>query len=656
LRLISAIVFCVAALIWASSAQARPWRFDDFSAFTLLGDLQLSPDGTRALVNVTKFDLRHIGFDQRETVVDMASGSIKPLFSKSAIHVDHARWSPDGRTIAFLSGKDGDELNVVSASGGTPHRLIPGRFVRFSWSPNGTRIAAIETTTQSGPAKRSISMWVNPEVTIDASDVPAQRTLWVIDVANRAQRRLAQDSYSYGGPATDNDPSWSPDNRKIAAIRQPSPFYAAFERAQYVSVDVATGAVAQIVPERFFAYPGSAAPRYAPQGDAIAYLHTWDGKLAARQDVYDSSRDVSAPLDLDFWSCASSQMAWRGTHILASALDGVAMRLFDFAPGGPIATLTPGAGSVGDFSVSASGRIGVLYSTPQSQAEVYDLTSSGLRQVTHIGKLPSGVDLARTKVLNWSDAAGHTLNGQLALPANPRGAPVIVNPHGGPQCADDNSFDPFSQYFATNGYVFFRPNPRGSDGYGDWSYKAIVNDWGAIPMFDVMAGLDALLAQGYGDTNKLFIEGGSYGGYLTSWIVTHSNRFHAAVAEVPVTDLRLHYTLSESPNITRRFFGSHPIADSVDVMERESPVHFASNMNTPLLIVSGLRDTRAPYPQALEFYKALLDNGKDARMLVYPQAGHGPSDPAGILDDLGHTAGWFASHGGLATPDAILPP
>lgn len=649
----------LAALLTTQTAQARPWLLRDAASFTFISDLQLAPDGAHAIVGVQRIDVAAMTFSAEEDVLDMASGQVRPLLRNPRIPIDRARWSPDGSRVAFLSHtKNGAQLDVVAVPGGEPRVVLKltQDVIGYAWSPDGTRIAAVQAQPSARAVQAGPSMWVNPDVTIAAGNLPAQRTLWLIDVAKGTERRIVRDTYSYGGPATDHDPSWSADGRSIAVVRQPTPFYAAFERAQYVSVDVASGAVRSLLDAPFFAYPESAPPQYAPAGKSVALVHTWDGRLASREDLYVDGNDLSASLDRDVWSCGGSQIAWNGRHVIASALDGVSMRLFELSPGAAPRALTPLDGSVLLYSVSRNGRIALAYSTPEKLVEVYALENGALRRVTHLNRLPEGVDVAKTTLLTWSDGRGHTLGGQLTLPANPKGAPVIVEPHGGPQCSDDNEFDALAQYFATNGYVYFRPNPAGSDGYGDWSYKAIVGNWGERPMSDDMTGVDTLLRDGYGDPSKLFIEGGSYGGYLTSWIVTHTNRFRAAVAAVPVTDLRLDYTLSESPNITKRFFGMHPIAENQDLMRRESPVEYASQMNTPLLIISGLQDTRAPYPQALEFYKALLDAGKDVRMLVYPQAGHGPNDPAGIVDFERHILGWLQAHGGPALPGAILPP
>jgi dipeptidyl aminopeptidase/acylaminoacyl peptidase len=190
-----------------------------------------------------------------------------------------------------------------------------------------------------------------------------------------------------------------------------------------------------------------------------------------------------------------------------------------------------------------------------------------------------------------------------------------MEPHGGPQCADDYSFDPIAQYLASNGHAYFRLDPRGSDGYGDWSYKSLVDDYAAGPMADDLAGLDAVIGSGVGNANRLYIEGASYGGYLTSWIITHTNRFKAAVAQVPVTDLLLEYTLSDDSNIERRFFGQRP-AGNQRLLREQSALTYANAEHTPLLIIIGLRDMRAPLPRV-------------DRVLQNPARGRSPGQAAG---------------------------
>ncbi len=570
------------------------------------------------------------------------------------------RWSPNGSKIAWLrtTKGDADAIVITDARGHAPTALTAGprSVLTFTWSPDGARIAAVETAPQPHAASAPRIHWMTPES--DYRDTtPLERNLYVIDVATKRERQLTHDTWSYGGPETDHDPSWSQDGKKIASVRQPSPVYGDFEHAQYVAIAVSTGAIHDLVGHAFFAYPGSVAPLFAPSGSAVAFAHTWDGLLPSREDLYVGDRDVTASLDRDLWSCGGGGAQWQGTDLIANLMDGVSLRLYRVGSTADAPRpLTSRDGSVEAFSAAPGGRIAYSWTTPTAPTELYVLDPGKTpRQITHFGSL-HGLPTAKTRYIEWNAPDGRTLHGQLTIPlgVDPAAVPLVVEPHGGPQCADDFSLSPFAQYLATNGYAYFRPDPRGSDGYGDWSYKAIVGNWGEGPAGDDLAGVDAVLASGVGNKDKLYLEGGSYGGYLTSWITTHDHRFKAAVAEVPVTNLLLEYTLSESPNIVRRFFGAKPALDQA-LMARESPITYANDERTPLLVMIGLLDTRAPYAQAIEFYKTVAENGNETRLFADDKAGHGPIDPRGTILWQQAMMAWLVMHGAPAIPDAVMP-
>lgn len=650
--------FAVAIATRTAAAQGRPWTLSDALQVETIDDVQIAPDGAVALIAVTRGDVVRNRFARAYQLVDLATGKMTALPER----LQNPRWSPGGAVVAWLErGKTGAAAIVLtSARGGAERPLTAGprSVVAFRWSPDGKRIAAIETApaAPAAAADQGRLRWMTPESDYRDSR-PARREVYVIDVERRTEVALTHDSWSYGGPATDHDPSWSADGARIAVVRQPSPLYGDFEHAQYVAIRVRDGAVEDLVGHPFFAYPQSVPPMFAPAGEAIAYTHTWDGALPSREDLFVAGRDVTAPLDRDLWSCGAGGAAWQKESLLVNLMDGVAMRLYrvDPASGAP-QPLTSQDGSVVAFSAAPGGRIAYAWSTPAAPAELYVLDPGHApRQVTHLGA-PAGLAIAQTRYLEWRAPDGHMIHGQLTLPAtgDPRSAALIVELHGGPQCADDASFSSLGQYLATNGVAYFRPDPRGSDGYGDWSYKAIVGNTGDGPMADDLAGVAAVLASGVGDKDRMFLTGGSYGGYLTSWIITHDHRFKAAVASVPVTNLLLEYTLSESPNITRRFYGARPSLDA-GLLSRDSPITYAGAVRTPLLVVIGLLDTRAPYVQAIEFYKAVAEHGAETRLLADAQAGHGPDDPKGLLLWMQATLGWFAAHGGPALPEAVLP-
>jgi dipeptidyl aminopeptidase/acylaminoacyl peptidase len=650
LALTTALLGALGALAFPAGAQARAWTLADTAGGEYVDDVRLSPDGAFALIEVVRGDLGHDTFVNRYLRVRIADGATTPLPDG----LSHPRWRPGGATIAWLrSSRDGASQIVLSdARGGSIRALThsPRSVIAFTWSPDGRRIAAIETAPVKG-AKPARITWMTAETDYRAT-APPSRMPYVVDVANGAEQRLTHDTWSYGGPVTDHDPSWSADGTRIAVVRQPTPVYGDFEHAQDVTIELATGAIRQIVNGAFFAYPGSPPPAFAPSGDAIAYARTWDGLLPSREDVFVGDRDVSAGIDRDLWSCGAGSAEWNRGGLVVDLLDGVSMRLYRLDPaGGAPRPITGTGGSAGTFSVAPTGRIAYVWSTPSSEPELYVLDPGGApRQLTHLSAL-HGLPIATTRYVEWTVSDGHVLHGQLTVPdaVNLHDVPLVVEPHGGPQCADDASFSPLAQFLASNGYAYFRPDPRGSDGYGDWSYKAIVGNFGEGPMSDDMAGVDSVLASGVSHAGDLFIEGGSYGGYLTTWITTHSDRFRAAVAAVPLTNLLLEYTLSESPNILRRFFGAKPSLDPA-LLDRESPLTYAANEHTPLLVQIGLRDTRAPYAQGIEFYKTVAEHGDEAKLFADADAGHGPDDPKGAVLWLQATMAWLTAHGAPAIP------
>jgi len=651
-----AALFLVGAT--AEAGLARPWRLADAFAASILiiDDVQISPDGASVLVDTVHTDLKTNKFVSAYQLVRIADGSSRPMPEEFT----HPRWSADGKTIAWISPTKIGTTRIVltDANGANAKPLTEGKrtILRFAWSPIGSSIAAIEAVSNPTTSVARLHWMGASNDFLDKA--PPPRQLWKIDTVTGRETLLVHDGWSFGGAARDSDPSFSADGKSIAAVRQPSAVFEDFDREEYVIVDVASGTMRPVIHHKFFAYPGSAAPLFSPRGNDVAYVQTWDGKLPSREDLFVGDRDVTRSIDRDLWSCGSGDFAWQPGTLIANMMDGTSLRLYRIDPSsGASRPLTSMDGSVEAFSVARTGRIAYAWTTPTQLPEVYVLDSGGApRRVTHFGALPSDLPIEPTRYVRWSDGHGHILHGQLTFPASGdlKHLPIVMEPHGGPQCADDFSFDSVAQYLASNGYAYFRPDPRGSDGYGDWSYKAIVDDWGPGPMADDMAGINAVVAGGVGDLNHLYIEGASYGGYLTTWIVTHTNRFRAAVAAVPVTNMLLDYTLSEDSNITRRFFTAKP-ATVPQQLAAQSPLTYASAERTPLLVIIGLHDTRAPYPQAIEFYKAVLENGGTAKLLADPLAGHGPDDPQGNVAWYSATFGWLSQYGAPTIPDAVLP-
>jgi dipeptidyl aminopeptidase/acylaminoacyl peptidase len=651
-RLAAAALVLIAAD--AGPADARPWTLDDVTAVRAVVAVKISPQADRVLYGVAsvepKTDADRLDWYLRSTGrADDAS-----LDLPADAQPNDPAWSPAGDALAWTDG--GRLWRYDLASRQRRALTAEGRAVlAFAWSADGTRIAATEQPVAEKAPAKAASYWMDPLASGVAMTAPAPIGLWIVDVAAGTERQLAS-SGSYGGEAAPATPVWFPDGRRIAIGRQPSAYYADYERLHYVVVDATDGRITP-VGGRYDVLPGSSPPAI-DAGGRIAYVRTADGTTSGRTDVFVGERNASAPLDRDFWSCGASRVSSAGNALYASALDGAAMRLYRLDGPAPRA-ITPADRSVEAYSLAANGRIAYVESAPELLPEVVvaDADGAHARRLTHASSIPDGVDVAPTRLLRTATLDGHELVAQLTQ-GNATHVPMIVELHGGPQCSDDMGFSPTAQWFATNGYAFLRPNPRGSDGYGAWSYKAIVGDWGTGPLIDVRTTIAAALAGGTIDAQRLFLEGTSYGGYLTSWTVTHDDEFRAAVAGFPVVDLPMFSALSRSPGIVRRFFGSAPLATQSgrDLLRAQSPSSYADAVRTPLMLAVGLHDAQAPYPQAIAFYRALHEAGKETSMLVYPDAGHGPNDTAGYVDFIAHIAGWFAAHGGLNVPGVVRPP
>jgi dipeptidyl aminopeptidase/acylaminoacyl peptidase len=229
----------------------------------------------------------------------------------------------------------------------------------------------------------------------------------------------------------------------------------------------------------------------------------------------------------------------------------------------------------------------------------------------------------------------------------------LVRPHGGPRAQSLLEFGAQNAYFASLGYLVFEPNFRGSTGYGDAFTKANGGDWGTGPFADVMAGVDALVAAGRADPQRLYLFGWSYGGIVANWAATHSDRFKGIVSGAGVADFRMQYILSDARRWRFDYFGGSPfLPQYLPAYTSNSPVTHVGKVTTPVLFLQGEADKRCPLPQALMMHRAILDAGGQSELVIFPREGHGFREPEHLLDRSRRVAAFFAAHGGPAAPKA----
>jgi dipeptidyl aminopeptidase/acylaminoacyl peptidase len=603
---------------------------------TAFSDVALSPDGRYLAWQATKGSARGEVF-----VLDRFS----PKEAAHRIGVGSSpAWSPNSHQLAFLAdpkGKGQEQLWVMDVTRRRPRLLtsLHGHLGRPTWSPEGKRLAClyIPGVGQGGPLAARAK-----QVGEIQSESHNQR-LAVITVADG--------TWHFGSPedlhvyAFD----WSPDGRSFAATGAPGPGDNNWWIAQLFVTDVATGTASALYKPRW----QIALPRWSPDGARIAFIEGlmsdegWHGG-----DLMVVSAAGGQPRNLTANRPASpSGLAWRSANQLLfseSAGGGSAIAMVELASG-DVSRLWQGeeelviGGFVGNFALAAdgltSGFIRQDFSTPP---EVWAGPIGQWQRVTASnGTLKAAWGKAES--LTWM-SDGHEVQGWLLHPRDERPGqqyPMIVRIHGGPSDCVKPEWDPSdSGLFPMAGYFLFRPNPRGSYGQGEAFTQGNVRDFGGGDLRDILAGVDKVLASHPVDPRRLGVKGWSYGGYMTMWAVTQSNRFAAAMAGAGTANYQSYYGENAIDQWLIPFFGAS-VYDDPAVYAKCSPIAFIKNVKTPTLILVGEQDAEAPPPQSFEFWHALKELGVPTKLVVYPGEGHMFANPVHLRDKAKRTLAWF---------------
>jgi dipeptidyl aminopeptidase/acylaminoacyl peptidase len=443
--------------------------------------------------------------------------------------------------------------------------------------------------------------------------------------------------------------AWSPDGSRLAISVAPNAEADASEDAQAQVIEVASGTAHDV--------PGSdlaGSLTWSPDGRRLAFTRAFDGRGISREDLHvweagssTAARNISQAIDRDvealFWTPDGRAVDVLVSHGASHSLVRVAV------DGGQPQSPQRFSHSVG---VVARGGDVQVFSRTDRPAELH--VSTGSRGPASAGPTPAltsinaaarEIQLPTAEAIRWKGAPGE-VEGVLFKPFGyeaTRRYPLLVNPHGGPRGHSNLDFDAAVAYWTSLGYVVLKPNFRGSTGYGDAFTKGNVEDWGAGPFADVMAGVDALIARGIADSDRLFMYGWSYGGIMANWTATHTDRFKAIVSGASVADGRMQYAISDSRRWRFDYFKGSPFFDAnYPTYQRESPVTHAKHAKSPTLFVVGSEDKRCPLEQSLMMYRAFKDHGVTTDLLIYPREDHGFVEPRHILDRAKRVAEWFA--------------
>ncbi|MEO8449916.1 MAG: S9 family peptidase [Gemmatimonadota bacterium] len=666
------VLIAVAGTVASSAVHAqRPVRSDDYLNFKFVGDPQLSPDGKSVAYTVTRID-RNANRRLSAIWVIPVDGSA-PERAMTASHLSSAspRWRPDGKAIAFTSTRavPGDEtsqrsqLYLLDLSGGEPRRLtsLMNGVSGCSWAPDGARLACL---SRSGPSdKKAASSDVRhyAGLTYKYNDTgwfdDKKSHVWVIDAATGAATQATS-----GDKWNDSDPQWSPDGSKIAFVSNRTGKESDGDENSDVWVIPAHGGEPVKISDHAHA---DNSPRWSPDGATIAFIGRSTDADPPAVWIAPSSGGAGSKLVYPSLEYYPGELRWAGSGALAFGTgnrgETHSYRL-DIATGKVVA-LTQGARAVRSVSVhEPTGTMAYLANDFTHLDELY-VAGPNVREkrLTSVNdSLFATLGLMPVERLPYKGADGWDIDGFLVKPVGWEAGkqyPMVLSIHGGP--AGQYGVDWYHEFqvYAAKGWAVFFANPRGSTGYGHKFARGIEGEWGGKDYVDIMRGVDAVLAANpWIDASRLGVTGGSYGGFMTNWIVGHTGRFKAAVTLRSISNFI-------SDEGTRDGAYGHETDFGGDLFQRfddywaRSPLKFVDQVTTPILILHSENDYRVPLEQGEQWFRALRRKGKTAELVIFPRENHNltrTGEPKHLVESLDWQVYWFSKYLDAAT-DAVAP-
>jgi dipeptidyl aminopeptidase/acylaminoacyl peptidase len=544
------------------------------------------------------------------------------------------RWAPDGRTLGFLSEREGQkpQIFLLSMSGGEGERLsnVGSGIDKFEWSPDGNAIAYLAKEETKEPPEQNETNKDDERVV--SEDYKASK-LWNIEVTSREVREVLAE-----GSWTISEFAWLPNNEQfvVAANNTHKPELLTDEL--YV-VDRDGGKM------RGLGKPDGPLHglQVSPDGKTLAYIGVSDGGPSPH-DVYLQSIAGGTPRNLTspIIDRRISRFAWlKPDSIVILADEGFGSTLYRMNTAGKVTQRQNFSDQLlWDIAVKGS-LLASIRSTAISPPELWITDGINERQASNLH--PGFPKLISQEVFRYASDDGMEIEAALFLPTEPRNSPLplIALVHGGPYGRWSNRVNDWVQLLASRGYAVFAPNIRGSVGYGLSFARSNRRDWGGGDFRDVMAGIDYLIDRGIADPELLGIGGWSYGGYMSSWAITQTHRFKAAVIGAPMTDLAVEYG-TEIPEINAydTWYLGTPY-ENLDDFIRMSPMTYVKNARTPSLILVGEDDPIDPVAQCWQFYRGLKRYDVEAELVIYPRELHEIQEELHRLDVLERMTQWF---------------
>ncbi|MDH3733813.1 MAG: S9 family peptidase [Gemmatimonadota bacterium] len=675
-------------------AQEDGWTPDLSMRYHAIGGTAISPDGSRVAFVVREPLMEGSQSEYRSHIwmADVATGATSQ-WTRGESSAGGPRFTTDGRWLTFTSSRDGgddapdgSQIWALPTTGGEAKVITASEngVGNYQLSPDGSRIAFVMRDPATAEEKKAREE--KRDVILVDQDFKFSH-LYVVNFAPDADEpaspiRLTVGDFHVTGfswsPAGDeivfslqNDPRINTGRLSgdVSIVTVPSSaeideIHAAHEGAETSDEEteesmeehpMAVGEVRQLV--------GGAGvegqPRWSPDGNLIAYLSTGgQPEPIGLSDIYVIAPDGAGGRKIvETPNRSGGVVAWTadsrellvveslGTrrHLIAVPVEGQEIRL-----------ISTGDGVMGGISFTPNAdQMAFTWQTTDEPWDVFvsSTASYSPSRVTDIHADVPRPTMGRTELLTWQSTDGFEIEGLLTYPVGYRAGdrvPLILNVHGGPAGVFSQGFTGgpsiyMLQHFAQQGFAILRPNPRGSTGYGKDFRYANFQDWGYGDFRDLMSGVDHVIDMGVGDPDRLLLMGWSYGGYMTSWAVTQTDRFKAASMGAGLPNL---ISMTTTTDIQDYLVGHMGVEfwEDYERYERHSAMYHIADVVTPTQVIHGANDLRVPFTQGQEFYRALDRRGVPTEMVVYPRTPHGPREPKFLMDVTDRILTWFDKH------------
>jgi len=612
-----------------------------------LRDVQISPDLTTALVEITQAIEHPPSYQTKIHQIDLLNKNTLKELCPSIDSCYQARWSPDGKTVAFITPVNGiNQLYLYSIQNKKASALFessPG-IQTFSWSPDSQKIA-----------------FVRQEVSDHSS--PPINCLWIYDCTTKKSSLYTDSSYCVRGHGdrgqNEEEFSWSPDGQKIVFAYSPSCELDDFYLDSSLAILDLTSKVITCVKKRA---QHESSPFYSPDGKWIAYLASEPPNYALNKRVHVISSDGEKHFSLASTFNSGAELGDR--MLLGWTKDSLELIFYEPKFTSSHLVFLPISGENPKEYAYHSGMIqcptlninqtalGFIVQDSMQPQEAFFTLIDKLEPllITQVNKKFKQSSLIKTEIIKWKSRDGLEIEGLLTYPKNYNEDlyyPLILMIHGGPMYLFNQTYIGNPSFFciqqlSENGFFSLRPNPRGSSGYGKEFRHLIYFDWGGKDYEDLMSGVDEVIKNKKIDAEKLGVMGWSYGGYLTARVITQTTRFKAAIIGAGFCNLVSFAGTTDLVRFPSSYLGE--FWQQPEIYHKCSPIYTAHQVQTPCLLVHGINDTRVPSSQAQEFFQALNKNHQVAKMVLIPHMGHGFNQPQALISVMEENLAWFKKH------------